>query len=87
MRRLLFKVGALHLFGANDINRGETSFGAGLLNFSVKGEIFEEAGGFLWTYKRMFNRDFFNKEGVWISARLLSGNLAQLLIADFVLYI
>lgn len=75
----------IHSFGAKDIDHGETSFGAGLLNFSVRGEQWEEAGGFLWTWKRLFSKDLFQKEGVWISARLVAGNFSQLLISAFVL--
>ena len=53
-------------------------------NFSVRREDFEEAGGFLWTWKRIFNKELFENEGVWISARLLAGNFSQLLISAFV---
>lgn len=75
----------IHEYSGKDIEHGETSFGAGLLNFSVRGEDYEEAGGFVWTWKRMFSKDLFEKDGVWISARLLAGNFAQLLISAFLL--
>lgn len=85
MNALVDNARQIHSYSSKDIDHGETSFGAGLLNFSVRGEEFEEAGGFLWTWTRLFNKDLFQQEGVWISARLLAGNFAQLLISAFVL--
>jgi len=75
----------IHSFSVKEIHHGQTFFGAGLLNFSICGEEFEDAGGFLWTWKGLYNKDLFCKEGIWISARLLAGNFAQLLISAFVL--
>jgi hypothetical protein len=85
MKLIVDNARQIHSYSEKDIDHGETSFSAGILNFSVRGEEFEEVGGFLWTWKRLFNKDLFEKDGIWISARLLAGNFAQLLISAFVL--
>jgi hypothetical protein len=65
----------IHSYSEKYIDHGETSFSAGILNFSVRGEEFEEVGGFLWTWKRLFNKDLFEKDGIWISARFVRENV------------
>jgi hypothetical protein len=63
----------------------ETHFGQSLLAFSKAGDKFEEAGGFIWTWKRIFSGEAFREEGLWLSARLLASNMAQFLVTIFVL--
>ncbi len=69
MRSVVDNARRIHSHADKDIDNGETPFGAGILNFSVHDQEFEEAGSFLWTWKRMFNKDLFVKHGIWISAR------------------
>ena len=75
MKLIVDNARKIHAYSENDIHHGETSFGAGILNFSVRGEEYEEAGGFLWTWKRLFNKDLFKKDGIWISARYVHENV------------
>ena len=63
----------------------ETHFGQSLLAFSRAGKKFKEAGGFLWTWRRIFSGEAFRKEGIWLSARLLASNMAQFIVSLFVL--
>jgi hypothetical protein len=71
MKLIVDNARQIHSYSEKDIDHGETSFSAGILNFSVRGEEFEEVGGFLWTWKRLFNKDLFEKDGIWISARFV----------------
>eukprot|EP00978_Attheya_sp_CCMP212_P020432 scaffold58497_cov45-Attheya_sp.AAC.1 len=69
-----------------DDNSDETSFGSALVNFSVRGSgELEDVGGFVWTWKNIFNGKLFSQDGVWLSGRVLAANFAQLSITAFIL--
>jgi len=59
-------------------------FGQGLMRFSKKGG-YKKVGGFSWTWARIFDRTLFTEDGIWLSARLLSSNVAQFLVSVFVI--
>lgn len=72
-----------------------TCFGRGLLNFAVASSEggrnrggasrSEDAGGFLWVWSRILGGTLLEEEGIWISARVLAGNLGQLFLCVFIL--
>jgi hypothetical protein len=61
-----------------------THFGQALQTFSQE-KKHKPAGGFVWTWKKAFNNELFRQEGIWLSARLLSSNVAQFIVSVFVL--
>jgi hypothetical protein len=64
----------------------KTSVGQALLNYTNFGNTdFERVGGFWWTWKRIWNRELFKTDGVWLSGRLLAINFAQFGLAFLVL--
>lgn len=63
----------------------DTNFGHGLLSFSKHGKHFREEGGYRWTWKRVFNNELLNREGIWFSTRLLASNISQYTVSVFVL--
>lgn len=63
---------------------GKMSYGQGLVNFSLLEDQVEKAGGLIWTWKRIYNGELFSVEGIWISARIWAGNLAQSLLSLFI---
>jgi hypothetical protein len=77
---------AMDLLGEND--RGgvlSSHFGRGLHNFAVGGDAIENAGGFKWTWKRIFDNTVFAEYGLWFSTRLISSNIAQCIVSLYVL--
>ena len=50
-------------------------------NFVLYGEQSEEAGGFVWTWKRILDGTLYNTEGIWINTRLIVVQSIQLTIA------
>ena len=50
-------------------------------NFVLRGERFEQCGGFLWTWTRILDGSLFSTEGVWINTRLIIMQVAQILVA------
>jgi hypothetical protein len=52
-----------------------------MLNFILHNSDTENCGGFLWTWKRIWNGELFADEGVWIQSRLYVIQAAQLVIA------
>jgi len=73
---------ALH---RTDPGKQGASFGQALVNFSLQENSFEEAGGILWTWKGLYSGELFNVEGIWISARIWAGNVAQFSLTVFIL--
>lgn len=39
----------------------------------------------MWTWEKIFNGELFHQEGIWLSARLVSSNVAQFIVTIFVL--
>jgi hypothetical protein len=54
-----------------------------MLNFVVHQLDSERCGGFLWTWKRIWNTELFADEGVWIQSRLYVIQVAQFFITLF----
>ena len=45
------------------------------------------AGGFLWTWRKLLGRrEEFAREGIWVPARMISSNMAQYVVAFYVLF-
>lgn len=63
----------------------ETHFGQGLLAFEKLGKVFVPAGGFTWTWRRIYDGSLFKEEGIWLTARLIASNAAQFIVSVFVL--
>jgi len=58
-------------------------------NYVQRGESYSNAGGFLWTWKRILNGSLFYEEGVWIHSRLVwvqAGKVLVGVIAAWALY-
>jgi hypothetical protein len=53
-------------------------------NFGVRST--ENVGGTLWTYKNIWNKHIFDREGVWYSVRVLASNVGQVIVCIFVLW-
>ena len=63
-----------------------THFSQALFNFSTYGfRRSEEVGGLRWTWRNLFNRKLFSREGLWYSVRLSASNLAQAFITLYVI--
>jgi len=50
-----------------------------MANFIIRGESLESTGGLFWTWKRIFNRDLFKFEGVWLHSRFVVGQIGQII--------
>ena len=57
-----------------------------MMNFVLRGESFEEIGGLLWTWKRLFSRKLFDEDGVWIMSRLIIIQVVQFFLILFYAY-
>ena len=57
-----------------------TRFGTAMLAFAKVSDKKEELGGFKQTWKRIWSRELFNDEGIWLTTHVLSGNLAQVTV-------
>jgi hypothetical protein len=66
---------------AHKKTRGANAGHATILGFVLYGEKIVECGGFLWAWKGLFTRSLLSQEGVWIHARLVVGQLGQVLLA------
>ena len=63
----------------------DTHYGQALLAYAKLGEKSEHIGGLKWAWQRIRTGDLFKKEGVWLSARLLAGNVSIILASIWVL--
>eukprot|EP00978_Attheya_sp_CCMP212_P014702 scaffold37585_cov61-Attheya_sp.AAC.5 len=50
-----------------------------MANYIIRGESLESSGGLFWTWKRIFNRDLFKFEGVWLHNRFVVGQIGQII--------
>lgn len=57
-----------------------------MINFVIRGEMFEDCGGLIWTWKQLYSGDLFEEEGVWIMSRLLVIQMIQALFISFKSY-
>lgn len=62
-----------------------THFGQALLNFAETTPDSERVGGFCWTWRMIWSRDLFRREGLLFSGRLLSTNFTQFALGPFIL--
>jgi hypothetical protein len=62
-----------------------THFGQALLNFAETPPKYTHTGGFFWTWRMIFSRNLFLREGINFSGRLLSINFTQFVLTIFVL--
>lgn len=60
-------------------------YGRGLQEFAKRGSRFRSVGGLRWAWRRMVGRSSFTEDGIWIPARFVSGNIAQYVVAIYVL--
>jgi hypothetical protein len=51
-----------------------------MLNYVLRGQKLEDAGGLLWAWKQIFTGHFFDTEGIWLPTRLVVFQLAQVVI-------
>lgn len=63
----------------------KTYFGHGLSAYANHGTQYETCGGFFWLVRKILDKTIYSEEGVWYSTRLLAGNMAQFIIALFIL--
>ncbi|KAL9190376.1 hypothetical protein ACHAXT_007587 [Thalassiosira profunda] len=71
------------LDGGNVRGMGETIYGRALLAYARTSDQTEEMGGFLQTWRKIWDRSLFEEEGMWFTTHLLAGNLAQFTICFF----
>ena len=60
-----------------------------MLNFVLRGKQTEVAGGFLWTWKRLWSGNLFDTEGLWFPTRFLvfqAGQVAAGIAIIFILF-
>jgi hypothetical protein len=62
-----------------------THFGQALLNFAEMVPQRERIGSFCWTWRMILSRDICHREGILLSGRLVSTNVAQFALAPFIL--
>eukprot|EP00588_Corethron_pennatum_P026009 CAMPEP_0194317770 /NCGR_PEP_ID=MMETSP0171-20130528/14493_1 /TAXON_ID=218684 /ORGANISM="Corethron pennatum, Strain L29A3" /LENGTH=802 /DNA_ID=CAMNT_0039074483 /DNA_START=35 /DNA_END=2440 /DNA_ORIENTATION=+ len=75
--------------GPGDRSLIKSWFGAAILKFEMEGDSekrFEDCGGILWTWSRIFSGELLTKEGIWIHARLVSTNLCHFIVAIYILF-
>lgn len=65
----------------------DTYYGRAIQAFSKYGvRSTENVGGTFWTYKNIWNKHIFDREGVWYSVRVLASNIGQLIVCIFVIW-
>lgn len=66
----------------------DSHLGQALYNFANRDCCkYEQVGGLLYTMRNIWNGEIFALEGVWFSGRLLSINIAQYVLAIFIIVI
>jgi hypothetical protein len=75
---------ALRIHEACSIQSGissSTKMGSALLAYQAKEHDVEPCGGIRWAWTKMYNGTLYREEGVWLHARLIASNIAQLFVA------
>jgi hypothetical protein len=72
-------------YRANATTASKTYFAHGLTSYNLHGTEYVQAGGIIWSWKKIWDGTIFNQEGIWYSARLVASNISQLLISIFIL--
>eukprot|EP00578_Thalassiosira_sp_NH16_P024367 CAMPEP_0181084446 /NCGR_PEP_ID=MMETSP1071-20121207/4699_1 /TAXON_ID=35127 /ORGANISM="Thalassiosira sp., Strain NH16" /LENGTH=989 /DNA_ID=CAMNT_0023166179 /DNA_START=39 /DNA_END=3004 /DNA_ORIENTATION=- len=62
------------------VGQSNNSYGRALLAFTKIQNDTEEAGGFIWTWKRMWNKKLYTEDGIWLNNRMVQGNVGQLVL-------
>lgn len=79
---------ALKIFEAAEISSqgSDKYYGKILQSFAKNGSRTQQAGGLVWAWKRIIglNSEFMD-QGIWISARLIASNVAQYVVALYVI--
>lgn len=78
---------ALNIVRVNDKDHValNTHFAQALDVYSKSGRQYKKIGGFKWSLKRLFTGTVYEKDGVWISTRLIACNFAQYIVALYIL--
>ncbi|KAL7521007.1 hypothetical protein ACHAWX_005701 [Stephanocyclus meneghinianus] len=58
----------------------ESSYGRALLTYSKIADATEEIGGYWWMWNGLRTGQLFEEEGIWLSNRVMQGNLGQLFL-------
>jgi len=58
----------------------ETRYGIAMLAFAKVSDQKEELDSFINTWKRIWNRELFEDEGIWLTTHVLAGNVAQVTV-------
>lgn len=58
-----------------------------MLQFTLRGRQFEDAGGIVWTWKLLWSGKLFDTEGIWLPTRLLVFQAAQFASAIVLIFI
>ncbi|EED94555.1 predicted protein [Thalassiosira pseudonana CCMP1335] len=64
----------------HDSSGKETSYGKALLSYSKTSDDTEEVGGYRWTWNQLRTAQLFEEEGIWLSNRVMQGNLGQMFL-------
>ncbi|KAG7356321.1 hypothetical protein IV203_001007 [Nitzschia inconspicua] len=62
-------------------------FARALHGFASNIDPVEKEGGFRWTWRRLLDNSLIDTYGIWLSDRLLSGNLVQYILSIYVLVV
>ena len=62
-----------------------TAGGIAGINYEMRGEKMERAGGIWWGWKRVFNGSIFEEEGIWLHSSLVSSTVTQFFICIFLI--
>jgi hypothetical protein len=60
-------------------------YGQSLKHYESAGKKTQTAGGFFWCWRQLFGNQLFKRDGIWIPARMISGNLTQYVVAIYLL--
>ena len=58
-----------------------------MLNYILRGEQFEDAGGIFWTWKRILSGQLFDTEGIWLPTRLIVFQGVQFVVSVVMIFI
>lgn len=70
----------------DDRNLIHKYYGYSIQKFAKKGKEFRTAGGFIWAWRRLYEGKVLSRDGIWIPARLVASNIAQCIVAVFILW-
>jgi len=86
VNQLVRNARAIHKIAEYESTEGyETLLSRALLSFEKTSERREDFGGFFSTWKRLFSGKLFSEDGIWFTARLISGNVGQLTLCVFLI--